>query len=83
MAAHLYIACGQIDIGNAATPMTERMTNRRAQADGRMEVEPRMDVADVGSTLLLHGQPAAGVERGVRHRHGDQDAVFRARLTAR
>ena len=46
------ITCGQIDIGNAATPMTERMTKGVPQADGRMEVEPRMDVADVGSTLL-------------------------------
>ena len=46
------IACGQIDIGNAATPMTERMTKGVPQADGRMEVEPRMDVADVGRTVL-------------------------------
>ena len=45
------IACGQIDIGNAATPMTERMTEGVPQADGTMAVEPRMDVAHVGSMV--------------------------------
>ncbi len=38
------IACGQIDIGNAATEMTERMTEGVAQADGTKAPEPRMDV---------------------------------------
>ena len=37
------IACGQIDIGNAATPMTERMTQGVMQPNGQMAVEPRMD----------------------------------------
>ncbi len=46
------IACGQIDIGNAATEMTERMKNGVAQADGSVAVEPRMDVAHVGSAIL-------------------------------
>ena len=46
------IACGQIDIGNAATEMTERMKNGVPQANGSMEVEPRMDVAHVGSAVL-------------------------------
>ena len=36
------IACGQIDIGNAATEMTERMAAGVIQADGSMKVEPRM-----------------------------------------
>jgi NAD(P)-dependent dehydrogenase (short-subunit alcohol dehydrogenase family) len=53
------IACGQIDIGNAATAMTMRMTAGVPQADGRMAVEPRMDVADVGRTVLfMAGMPA-------------------------
>jgi NAD(P)-dependent dehydrogenase (short-subunit alcohol dehydrogenase family) len=53
------IACGQIDIGNAATAMTMRMTAGVPQADGRMAVEPRMDVADVGRTILfMAGMPA-------------------------
>jgi NAD(P)-dependent dehydrogenase (short-subunit alcohol dehydrogenase family) len=47
------IACGQIDIGNAATPMTERMVQGAMQADGRIMPEPRMDAADVGRTILL------------------------------
>jgi len=47
------IACGQIDIGNAATPMTERMAKGVPQADGRIIPEPRMDVADVGRTILF------------------------------
>jgi NAD(P)-dependent dehydrogenase (short-subunit alcohol dehydrogenase family) len=46
------IACGQIDIGNAATEMTERMKNGVAQANGTIAVEPRMDVAHVGSAVL-------------------------------
>ena len=47
------IQCGQIDIGNAETPMTERMANGVPQADGSVQVEPRMDVANVGRSVLL------------------------------
>jgi NAD(P)-dependent dehydrogenase (short-subunit alcohol dehydrogenase family) len=46
------IACGQIDIGNAATEMTERMKNGVAQANGSTAVEPRMGVEHVGSAVL-------------------------------
>jgi NAD(P)-dependent dehydrogenase (short-subunit alcohol dehydrogenase family) len=46
------IACGQIDIGNAATEMTERMKNGVVQANGTIAVESRMDVAHVGSAVL-------------------------------
>jgi NAD(P)-dependent dehydrogenase (short-subunit alcohol dehydrogenase family) len=46
------IACGQIDIGNAATAMTERMTDGVAQPDGTVRPEPRMDVGDVGRAVL-------------------------------
>ena len=54
------IACGQIDIGNAATEMTERMTAGVAQADGSMAVEPRMDVNEVGRTVaFMASQPPA------------------------
>lgn len=48
------IACGQIDIGNAVTPMTERMTKGVPQANGEMMVEPRIDskhVADMVVTM--------------------------------
>jgi NAD(P)-dependent dehydrogenase (short-subunit alcohol dehydrogenase family) len=46
------IACSQIDIGNAATEMTDRMVKGVPQANGEMMVEPRMDVAHVGSAVL-------------------------------
>jgi NAD(P)-dependent dehydrogenase (short-subunit alcohol dehydrogenase family) len=46
------IACGQIDIGNAATQMTERMTAGVAQADGTKAPEPRMDVKLVADAVL-------------------------------
>ena len=41
------IACGQVDIGNAATDMTQQMSEGVPQADGSLRPEPRMDVADV------------------------------------
>jgi len=46
------IACGQIDIGNAATEMTERMTRGVLQANGETKVEPRMDVKHVADALV-------------------------------
>ncbi len=46
------IAVGQIDIGNAASDMTERMASGVAQADGSIKPEPRMDVQAVVDTLL-------------------------------
>ena len=45
------IACSQIDIGNAATPMTARMTEGVPQADGSMAPEPRIDPAHVGAAV--------------------------------
>jgi NAD(P)-dependent dehydrogenase (short-subunit alcohol dehydrogenase family) len=47
------IACGQIDIGNAATEMTERMANGILQANGSMMVEPRMDVKHVADAVVF------------------------------
>ena len=46
------IACGQIDIGNAATEMTDRMTKGVPQANGTKMVEPRMDVRHVADAVL-------------------------------
>jgi NAD(P)-dependent dehydrogenase (short-subunit alcohol dehydrogenase family) len=46
------IACGQIDIGNAATEMTERMAAGALQANGTMAPEARMDVNDVGAAVV-------------------------------
>jgi len=45
------IACGQIDIGNAATPMTERMAQGVMQPDGSTKPEPRMPAEDVGRAI--------------------------------
>jgi NAD(P)-dependent dehydrogenase (short-subunit alcohol dehydrogenase family) len=47
------IACGQIDIGNAATALTERMTAGVPQADGSIAVEPTMAVADVARAVVF------------------------------
>ncbi|WP_328581804.1 SDR family oxidoreductase [Streptomyces sp. NBC_00370] len=46
------IACGQIDIGNAATDMTAQMQRGVPQANGELAVEPVMDAADVARTVL-------------------------------
>ncbi|WP_028063688.1 SDR family oxidoreductase [Solirubrobacter soli] len=46
------IACGQIDIGNASTEMTERMSGGVPQADGSLKPEPTMDVENVARAIL-------------------------------
>jgi NAD(P)-dependent dehydrogenase (short-subunit alcohol dehydrogenase family) len=46
------IACGQIDIGNAATEMAARMATGVPQADGSTKVEPLMDVRHVASAVV-------------------------------
>ena len=45
------IACGQVDVGNAATEMTDRMTKGILQPTGEMMVEPRMDVQAVAGAV--------------------------------
>jgi NAD(P)-dependent dehydrogenase (short-subunit alcohol dehydrogenase family) len=46
------IACGQIDIGNAATDMTARMAGGVPQADGSLKPEPTMDVNEVARAVV-------------------------------
>ena len=46
------IACGQIDIGNAGTPMTERMAKGVPQANGTTAVEPTMNVQAVADAVV-------------------------------
>ena len=46
------IACGQIDIGNAASDMTNRMATGVPQANGSMMVEPRMDLKHVADAVV-------------------------------
>ena len=47
------ICCGQIDIGNAATPMTARSTNGQLQPNGQMAVEARMEADHVGQQVAF------------------------------
>ncbi len=47
------IACGQIDIGNAATEMTSRMAGGVPQADGTLAPEPLMDVQAVADAVVF------------------------------
>ena len=46
------IACGQIDIGNAATEMAARMATGVPQANGQIAIEPLMDVSHVGRAIV-------------------------------
>ena len=46
------ICCGQIDIGNAGTDMTSRMSKGVPQASGELKAEPTMDVAHVANAVL-------------------------------
>jgi NAD(P)-dependent dehydrogenase (short-subunit alcohol dehydrogenase family) len=47
------IACGQVDVGNALTEMTQRMTRGVPQANGTVMVEPTMDVENVARAVVL------------------------------
>lgn len=47
------IACGQIDVGNAATDLTARWEEGTPQPNGTLLVEPKMDVRDVGRTVAF------------------------------
>ena len=46
------IACGQIDVGNAATEIGRKAAHGATQADGSVQTEPLMDVAEVGRAVL-------------------------------
>jgi NAD(P)-dependent dehydrogenase (short-subunit alcohol dehydrogenase family) len=50
------IACGQLDIGNAATEMTAKMQRGVPQANGTTAAEPVMDAGDVARTVLHMAQ---------------------------
>jgi hypothetical protein len=58
------ITCGQIDIGNASTQMTERMSAGVLQADFEKEPEPTFAVEDVGTSLVYMASlpPSATVQ---------------------
>nr|MBI1232668.1 SDR family NAD(P)-dependent oxidoreductase [Cytophagales bacterium] len=48
-----HITCGQIDIGNASSAMTQKIETGTPQADGSLKVEPTMSVEDVGRTVVF------------------------------
>lgn len=50
------IACGQIDIGNAASAMTEKMNTGVPQADGSIKPEPTMDAKHIGDAVVHMAQ---------------------------
>jgi len=58
------IACGQIDIGNALTPLAARMAQGVPQANGTVAPEPLMDVSHVASAVLFMASlpPEANVQ---------------------
>ena len=62
--------------------MTARFATGTLQANGETAVEPRLDVAHVVDAVLYMARPAARRQRAVHDRHGDQDAVHRAGMTA-
>jgi len=60
------IACGQIDIGNARTPLASRMANGVPQANGQIAVEPLMEVDQVGA--VWHQRQSPRVDQASRFR---------------
>ena len=72
------IACGQIDVGNAATEMTEGMAAGALQADGSVRPEPRIDVADVARAVCY--MASLPLDANGHDGDGDQDALRRPRL---
>ena len=77
------IACGQIDVGNAATEMAAAMQKGVLQANGTIAAEPVMDVAHTAAAVVYMAGPAARRERRVHDDHGHEDAVHRPGLSAR
>ena len=76
------IACGQIDIGNAATELTTR--DQSGRAAGRRVGQSGADVRPAARRRrgALHGLAAAGRQRPVPDHHRHEDAVHRPRLAA-
>ncbi len=74
------IACGQIDIGNAATELTERMAAGVQQANGSTMAGAAHGPASRGRCRALYGESAAGRQRAVHDGDGDEDAVRRQGL---
>ena len=74
------IACGQIDIGNAATEMTERMSAGVPQANGTEMAEPRMDVRHVADAVLYMANLPLDANVQFMTLMATDDALHRPRL---
>ncbi len=75
------IACGQIDIGNAESDMTQGMKRGMLQADGELTPEPTIDVGlYIAASGGVHGLVAARCERAIHDGDGDEDAFYWSRL---
>ena len=74
------IACGQVDVGNAGTDMTARMSRGVPQANGTMQTEPVMGCHQRRPFGGADGLPAARRQHPDAHGDGDGDALCRAGL---
>ena len=74
------VVCGQIDIGNAATDMTSRMTDGVPQADGSRKAEPTMHVDNVVRAVLY--MDSLRHQRAHHDRDGQRHAPGRPRVAA-
>ena len=77
------IACGQIDIGNADTPLAARVQGGRAAGERHDRRRAGLRRRPCRQRGRLHGEPAARYQRPVHDHHGIEDALRRPRLTAR
>jgi hypothetical protein len=74
------IACGQIDVGNAATGPMQRKKEGVLQAHDAIDAEPSFDQAEVGRAVAYMAGLSPGRECAVYDDHGYQNALHRARL---
>lgn len=77
------IACGQIDIGNAASAMTEAMSAGVPQADGSIKPEPTMDTQHIADAVVqMAGLPltAPDCQYTSNYHHGQRNAIYWPRL---
>ena len=77
------IACGQIDIGNAATDMALKIGEGATQADGSVRPEPLMDLSVVAEAVLYMANLPLGGKRSVHDGDGHKNAFCRARIIGR
>jgi len=77
------IACGQIDIGNANTEMTQWIAAGAPQADGSIMAEPTFDPQRAADAVAFMAGLPLDAKRPVHDDHGGHDAVHRPRLRQR